>query len=820
MVFDFSYRLRTGIPKVMKKFWAAAGLLLVFTLVLTYPLVLRLGDSVRDKGDPLLNTWILSRNVDRIAHLRFAGFFDANIFYPEKRTLAYSELLLPQSLVALPLRLLSRNPVLAHNLVLILGLLTTGLGMYFLARYLTGNGLAGLLAGMVYAFSPFMLSHLYQVQILWAGGIPLALLFLHKFLRADRLRDLMLFVLFFILQALANVYFAFYLMILGALFVLVFGLVRKKVKDFRFLARLALAALVIVVCLGPFYYQYYRVQKEMNFRREILSPAKPASYLATTGINRLYGRLTERFREPERALFPGIVPLLLASLGAATFLRLKRFRGAEGSPTPRGSGRTQRVIVRVLALTAGLSGLVLLRLAGWGGFDLRLGKLGFLRVHNPLKTGLIFLALLGGTIVLRRLWGARVWPATPDWGHPAWVFALTLVLAVLFSFGASGPYLLLHKYVPGFDGLRVAARFDVLVMLALAVLAAYGLTALSGLLARRGPAGRLLLGILPLLLLVEYFSGPVPYDTVPVGDRIPEVYRWLAAQPGHFAVVELPLPARTRVGATECPRLYYSTYHHKQLLNGYSGFFPPVYDALVRRYETQPVRQSVRDFRDLGARMIIFHASEMRAPQARRQLKSLAGLSQDVRPEARFGDDTVFEILPLRSGSKASSERPGTVRLPREGWSAAAGVNETRASLAIDGSLDTRWDTAGPQEKGQWFELDLGRAVLLQGISLKLGPDPRDYPRGIRVETSPDSVRWTTVAQEEAVVVPIRSLLRPGRAEVDVSFKPATARFLRLVQTGRSRVYYWSIAELELFGPGPGSILPRSGETPGGRSER
>jgi hypothetical protein len=44
----------------LRRHLAVLVILAVITLVMTYPLVLHLGSSARDPGDPLLNAWILA----------------------------------------------------------------------------------------------------------------------------------------------------------------------------------------------------------------------------------------------------------------------------------------------------------------------------------------------------------------------------------------------------------------------------------------------------------------------------------------------------------------------------------------------------------------------------------------------------------------------------------------------------------------------------------------------------------------------------------------------------------------------------------------
>ncbi len=782
----------------MKRSLFIAGLFLLLALVMTYPLIIRMGSSVRDMGDPLLNTWILSWDIDHLVHANFGGFFDANIFYPQPKTLVYSEFLIPQALVALPAWLVTRNPIFAHNFVMLFAFLTTGLGMYFLARHLTGNTLAAAAAGIIFAFSPFMFSHLYQVQILTAGGIPLAFLFLHRFFANDRLKDLLFFSLCFILQALANGYYALYLVIFGGLFVAVYALVQKKYRQPRFWFRMAACGLLIGLCLLPFFYQYYSVQKQMGFSREISSPAALKNYLATPAINDLYGRITARFSRGERDLFPGALAFILACFGAARALRFKR-KERPGAPDPKGRRkRPWLALLWAITLATGFYAGVLYVLLARGGLDVKLASLGLLHAHSLIKVVTILAVLLIAGVALRRATGTRLLSVRMDWTTP-WIYLLTVILAFLFSRGASGPYFLVHKYIPGFSGLRSAARFHIFFMFGLAVLAAYGLAEVSRSLARSKLRPVVLLAV-PFLIAGEYLSLPIPLLQVPVKSEIPEVYRWLAEQKGPLPIAELPLPSPTaRLFDSECRRVYYSAYHWKDIVNGYSGFFPPLYTELLRRYNASPTFQLVEDLRDLGVRMIIVHSAELKKPRIHPILARLAELKETVHEVRRFGTDIVFELAPdTRSPGVRLVEAPHKL-LARDGWTARASLNTDKARAAIDGRLDTRWDTGRVQEKGQWFELDLGREVSFSGITMKLTDSPIDFPRGLRIEISPDMKDWRTIMKDDSVTVPLRTLIRPGHAALDIPLAPVRARGIRLVQTSVDREYFWSIHELELW---------------------
>src|SRR3954470_18687751 len=103
----------------MKRASHALAAYFALTLVATWPLVLGLGRDVAwDLGDSVLNMWILGWDCEQFKAIlggdlsRVSTFFDANIFYPSRLTLAYSEHLIPQALQILPVYLVSANPIL------------------------------------------------------------------------------------------------------------------------------------------------------------------------------------------------------------------------------------------------------------------------------------------------------------------------------------------------------------------------------------------------------------------------------------------------------------------------------------------------------------------------------------------------------------------------------------------------------------------------------------------------------------------------------------------------------------------------------------
>lgn len=692
-------------------------LFLVLTLLMTYPLIFNMDSCIRDPGDPLLSSWIMAWNIHKITSLDIKNIFNANIFYPHKRTIAYSEFLLTQSLVALPVLLASKNPILAQNFVILFSFLTSGLGMYFLARYLTKNVFGGIIAGIIYAFSPFMLSHLSHLQILTAGGIPLAFLFLHKFFKNEHYKHLFLFTLLFLIQALANGYYGLYLSIFAGPYILLYIISRKKFKDWRFWIKMATFIIIVLAVAGPILHQYISVRKEMGFVRRIGSYANLTSFLATSPYNRVYGSLTARFSIPEGQLFPGIFAVLLAIVG---FI-----------------------------------------------FSQRKNKRKQPFVETPVN-----------------------------------FYTIVLLLSFLFTFGPKGPYILLYKFVPGFNYIRVASRFTIIVMFSLAILAAFGIKALLASLSdAKKWISPVIVSLFMLFILIEYLSIPVPYrGTIPTKEDIPEVYQWLATKEDNFAIIELPLPKPgERVSRKEIPRVYYSTYHWKKIVNGYAGHFPPLYHELRRRWQSQSLEQNISDLKSLGVKYIILHSSLYEEKELNDIMSNISTLERHVQLIKKLGEAYVLELIyfPGDYDKKILAFKPRTV--PKIGWSANSNVNRGNVKYAIDGDISTRWHIGG-REFDVFFEIDLGQLYLIRGLSMKSGANSLHYPRSYRIELSADGAEWILVVHKENTLIPITTFLKPKDLSLDIAFSPISARYIKFINTEKKlEKRWWSIYEIEVL---------------------
>jgi hypothetical protein len=120
---------------------------------------------------------------------------------------------------------------------------------------------------------------------------------------------------------------------------------------------------------------------------------------------------------------------------------------------------------------------------------------------------------------------------------------------------------------------------------------------------------------------------------------------------------------------------------------------------------------------------------------------------------------------------------------------ATASRNNGAANRALDGKIGTRWDTGRPMKPGDWFVLDLGIESTIKSLTLDTRNSSNDYPRGYEVYVSFDGGSWGKPVVTGKGTNPI----------TEINFdKPVRTRFIKLLQTGSSDSWHWSIHELKL----------------------
>jgi hypothetical protein len=284
--------------------------------VLTWPQALHLGTQTARHEDPLFSIWRLSW----VAHALSSGdanLFDGNIFYPHRRTLAYSDAMLLQSVVAAPFLWAQVNPVLVYNLLLLAGIVCSGLGMFVLARYLTNDEDTALVSAAVFTLVPYRVEHFMHLELQWTIWMPLTLWALHRAHSEGSLRFGALAGVLLWLQMVSSVYYGAFLGMIAAAFALLLTASRRRpagsaVRPF------GLAAVLAIVLTAPYAIPYVDSSRAVGLRQSGdvgMFSARLSSYFSAPEQNWLWGWTARDYPGNELHLFPGLAAIALAVVG-------------------------------------------------------------------------------------------------------------------------------------------------------------------------------------------------------------------------------------------------------------------------------------------------------------------------------------------------------------------------------------------------------------------------------------------------------------------------------------------------------------------------
>ena len=286
-------------------------------VVHTWPLASDPGHLARtDNADASLNIWAVSW-VGTHLFSEPTRVFDANIFYPERRTLAYSEAMLLQGIIAAPVLALGGSPVLAFNIALLAGFAFTGWAFCLLVQRWTGSWTAGFVSGSLAAFNAHVLVRMGHLQTMHPEFVALMLYALDRMVGSQRLTHAALLGLGFALQGLTSIY-----LLVFSVWTMLFAFVARIADWRRHLARTMLAcgcaAAIGLALLWPMLSEYRQLRAETGLSRgaDDQIAGHGWHYLATGARIHRWWVPADAIASPSYA-FPGIVAMVLTVIALA-----------------------------------------------------------------------------------------------------------------------------------------------------------------------------------------------------------------------------------------------------------------------------------------------------------------------------------------------------------------------------------------------------------------------------------------------------------------------------------------------------------------------
>jgi len=415
---------------------------------------------------------------------------------------------------------LATNPVFSYNLQILLSFLVSCITTYILSFYILRNKLAALFSAIVFSFSPYhsvrSWQHLGLAHIQW---MPLYLLALFRLYQEKKFWNILFVALSFTLVMSFDLYYAYFMVIVTGCFLLylyVFVTKDNFKEKLRFTGRLFLCAPVVLILSAPDLFYIFRHIYRLKasniassafgyirpFQDLFSQSAKPLSYLLPSTAHPVFGGFTERF------------------IGTQLY----------------GDSFTEHTLY-----------------LGWVPLVLAFVAVRRWRRRRKRKDN-------SGTVPLGMSLCNRE-------DFYMWFFIFLAIVAWFFSqppWWQLGPIKIympsffMYKILPMF---RAYCRFGIVLMLAVAVLAGFGLKFIL----ERFKTNKSRLAITTLfcgLLLFEFWNYP-PLKVIDVS-KVPAVYYWLREKPGDFVIAEYPQDID---GPNEMYKFYQTT-HQKRIING------------------------------------------------------------------------------------------------------------------------------------------------------------------------------------------------------------------------------------------------------------
>jgi hypothetical protein len=467
-----------------------------------------------DNDDTAFNTWVVAWVAHQIVHDPLA-LFEAPIFYPVPHALAFSEHMVVQGLIGLPLQWLTGSPVFVYNVLVWLGYALSGFSMALLLRSWTGSTAAAIVSGCLYAFNAHLLTRYAHLQALHLEFFPVVLYAFDRVLGGAGLRAAALLAAMFVAQALCSNY---TMVLMTAALVVSFTVRREPwTGERRLWVGMAFAGASAAALLVPFLVPYYQLRAEQGMVRSIdeirLYSASLIDYLVTAGTMH-YRTWSHVYFEGRTALFPGIVGTLLA----------------------------------VVAVVSGLA-----------------------------------------------------------WNDPRARMALAFgVMGFALSFGADLPgYAWLQEHVAFLQGIRAAARWGFLLLIAVAMLAGYAIASLEARWRRRWWWPAFVTAAI-MLVTLEALRAPLGMYRYP---GIPAVHARLASEDIR-AMVVFPLYGGNQFNLNARYMLH-QTQHWKPMLNAYSSFAPPLFYELAATLQSFPDDAAMEALSRHGFSHVLMHRAPL-----------------------------------------------------------------------------------------------------------------------------------------------------------------------------------------------------------------
>jgi hypothetical protein len=523
------------------------------SIVMTYPMIMKMRTEAigAGGGDGTYFIWLVAWYQKALFQLKISPFFAPSLNYPQGWNLASTDITPAMVALALPGSLLV-SPTFGYNFAMLLSFILSGWGMYLWVKHLTGDSLAGLVAGTVFAFLPFRMAHFVVGHLSLAGTqwFPFYFWGLFDLLKQEKFswKPVLMAGIAAGLIGMTSPYYVYMTILISGVFLLGFIIFKgyKRLKYAAFWKSLLAFGLMAAVLVGLSMLPYLRLNSENGLASRPVDylnrySASPTDYVIPSIKQFLWGKWIDDTFSPEifqeSTLYIGAVAFVLAVIA---WIKRRQLRHPE------------------------LADIAILVAAA--GFVLSLG----IQLH----------------------WLGKIVVSLPRFLQP--IFHRTHMPTIYL------PAYYLDRYLPFFSKMRVMMRFGLFALIfssLMAGLGAYLLTKTASLKVKRW-VGVILL----MLVFIDFYPGVLKGFSV---TQARPVDSWLATQPDTGAVAQFPFTQESDQG-----QVYDTLVYQKPFLGGYfNANAPEQYERIQTVMASFPSQKSVDQLRQLGVTYVVVDSS-------------------------------------------------------------------------------------------------------------------------------------------------------------------------------------------------------------------
>lgn len=531
-------------------------LLIIFSILFFWSNILtHLNTHLINWDDEAFIIWVFQNNIEHFLNLDLKNLYETNGMYPFKYSLLFSDSFFIQSIIAMFLRLFTKNIIAQFNLLLIINHILIFLSSLLFLRQIFKKIEPAILSSFFLTYSPFYFTQIGHLHIIFFWPIFFSLFFLVKFFDNGSQKFLFLSATFIGIQILSSLYLGLMSFLIIFLFILILAQA-SLLKKLRYYLTIVLISILIST---PSLFGYYLFNQTYHPKRDyqefLIYSAHLSDYLfphSKHGSILYNSFIFQKINSYNFHLLGENASLL--GLGPMTLLLIYVF------PT------TKKIIEKSINK--------------WN-ITFTLDKIGLFG---------ILMALIGFIFSL----GPRLW-VNGQYTH------LPL------------PYNFLLKIFPPLEIIRAVARWYLLVVLGISIISGLGFVKLERGFPKRGYLVRILPLIILIIFFIEFWPKPLPIFEEKLTNPAYEFLSNNICRSLNDVLLEYPFTYRNWDGDLKKNLRYRSlillasTQHKCKILSGYTGFEPQPYMEIKQEFDDGFSQDDIELIKELKINYIKFN---------------------------------------------------------------------------------------------------------------------------------------------------------------------------------------------------------------------